>query len=197
MFITRGLSLTVQLCSAPSEKLFLPKPCDTDEAWSPAQPMSATAACTCQHKSLISQRRPSDGTALAGPCCKKGPTYLLNGGRGQAPRSSEITRIFTSWNNPGFVFFLCIVIKTASVQFSSVAHSCPTLCDPMNHSTPGLPVHYQLPEFTQTHVHRVGDAIQPSHPLSSPSPPALNLSQHQGLFKWVSSSHQVAKELEF
>ena len=67
-----------------------------------------------------------------------------------------------------------------SVQFSSVAQSCPTLCDPMNHSTPGLPVHHQLPESTQTHVHCVSDAIQPSHPLSSPSPPALNLSQHQG-----------------
>ena len=68
---------------------------------------------------------------------------------------------------------------------------------PHDHSTPGLPVHHQLLEFTQTHVHRVGDAIQPSHPLSSPSPPAFNLSQHQGLFKWVSSSHQVAKALEF
>ena len=74
-------------------------------------------------------------------------------------------------------------------QFSSVAQWCPTLCDPMNRSTPGLPVHRQLPEFTQTHVHWVGDAIQPSHPLSSPSP-AFNLSQHQGLFQWVSSSHQ-------
>ena len=83
------------------------------------------------------------------------------------------------------------------VQFSSVAQSCPTLCDPMNHSTPGLPVHHQLPESTQTHVHWVGDAIQPSHPLSSPSPPALNLSQHQGLFQWVSSSRQVAKGLGF
>ena len=69
-----------------------------------------------------------------------------------------------------------------SVQFSSVAQSCLTLCDPMNRSTPGLPVLHQLPEFTQTYVHRVGDAIQPSHPLSSPSPPALNLSQHLGLF---------------
>ena len=68
-------------------------------------------------------------------------------------------------------------------QFSSVAQSCPTLCDPMNRSTPGLPVHHQLPEFTQTHVHRVSDAIQPSHPLSSPSPPAPNPSQHQGLFQ--------------
>ena len=70
-----------------------------------------------------------------------------------------------------------------SVQFSSVAQSCPTLCDPMNCSTPGLPVHHQLPEFTQTHVHRVGDTIQPSHPLSSPSPPAPNPSQHQSLFQ--------------
>ena len=69
----------------------------------------------------------------------------------------------------------------ASVQFSSVAQSCPTLCDPMNRSTPGLPVHHQLPESTQTHVHRVGDAIQPFHPLSSPSPPAPNPSQHQSL----------------
>ena len=68
-------------------------------------------------------------------------------------------------------------------------------CDPMDRSTPGLPVHHQLPEFTQTHIHRVGDAIQPSHPLSSPSPPAFNLSQHQGLFQWVSSSNQVAKVL--
>ena len=73
--------------------------------------------------------------------------------------------------------------KFSSVQFSSVAQSCLTLCDPMNCSTPGLPVHHQLPELTQTHVHRVSDAVQPSHPLSSPSPPAFNLSQHQGLFK--------------
>ena len=82
-----------------------------------------------------------------------------------------------------------------SVQFSSVAQSCPTLCDPMNCSMPGLPVHHQLPEFTQTHIHWVHDAIPPSHPLSSPSPPAFNLSQHQGLFKWISSSYQVAKLL--
>jgi len=69
------------------------------------------------------------------------------------------------------------------IQFSSVTQSCPTLCDPMNHSMPSLPVHHQLPEFTQTHVHRVSDAIQPSHPLASPSPPALNPSQHQSLFQ--------------
>ena len=83
-----------------------------------------------------------------------------------------------------------------SVQFSSVAQLCLTLCDPMDCSTPGLPVHHQLPEFTHTHVHWVGDAIQPSH-LFSPSSPAFNLSQHQGLFQWVSSLHQVAKVLEF
>ena len=82
-------------------------------------------------------------------------------------------------------------------QFSSVTQSCPTLWDPMNHSRPGLPVHHQLPEFTQTHVHRVSDAIQPFHPLSSPSPPAPNLSQHQNIFQWVNSSHEVAKVLEF
>ena len=83
----------------------------------------------------------------------------------------------------------------AYYQFSSVAQSCLTLWDPIDCSMPGLPVRHQLPEFTQTHVHWVCDAIQPSHPLLSPSP-AFNLSQHQGLFKWVSSSHQVAKVLE-
>ena len=87
--------------------------------------------------------------------------------------------------------------RILSVQFSSVTQSCPTLCNPMNSSTPDLPVHHQLPEFTQIHVHRVGDAIQTSHPLSSPSPPAPNPSQHQGLFQGVNSSHQVAKVLEF
>ena len=84
------------------------------------------------------------------------------------------------------------------LQFTSVQPLSPVqLCDPMDHSTPGLPVHHQLPEVTQIHVHWVSDAIQPSYSLSSPSPPAFNLSQHQGLFKWVSSSHQVAKVLEF
>ena len=82
----------------------------------------------------------------------------------------------------------------SSVQFSSVAQLCPTLFDPMNHSTPGLPVHHQLSEFTQTHVHWVSGA---SHPLSSPSPPAPSPSQHQGLFQWVNSSHEVVKVLEF
>ena len=75
------------------------------------------------------------------------------------------------------------MLLNVSQSVSSVAQSCPTLCDPMNYSTPGLPVHHQLPEFTQTHVHLVGDAIQTSHPLSSPSPPAFNLSKPQGLFQ--------------
>ena len=87
--------------------------------------------------------------------------------------------------------------RLSSVQFSSVSQLRLTPCDPMNHSTPGLPVHHQLPEFTETHVHWVGDAIQPSHPLSSPSPPTPNPSQHQGLFQWVNSLHEVAKVLEF
>ena len=86
---------------------------------------------------------------------------------------------------------------TSSVQFSSVAQSCPTLCDPMDCNMPGLSVHHQLTELTQIHVHWVGDAIQPSHLLSLPSSPAFCLSQHQGLFQWVSSSHQVATVLEF
>ena len=79
-------------------------------------------------------------------------------------------------------------ILSLIIQFSSVAQSCPTLCDPMNRSTPGLPVHHQLPEFTQTHVHRVSDAIQPSHPLLSPSPAAPNPSQHQSLFQCEEST---------
>ena len=83
------------------------------------------------------------------------------------------------------------------LQFSSVVQSYPTLCNPMNHSTSGLPVHHHLPEFTQTHVHRISDAIQPSHPRSSPSPPAPNPSQHQSLFQSVSSSQEVTKVLEF
>ena len=83
------------------------------------------------------------------------------------------------------------------IQFSSVQSLSVWLCDPMSRSTPGLPVHHQLLEFTQTHVHRVGDAIQPSHPLLSSSPPAPNSSQHQGLFQWVNSLHEVAKVLEF
>jgi len=96
-------------------------------------------------------------------------------------------RFFTNWATR----------EARSVQFSSITQSCLTLCDPMDHSTPGLPVHHQLSEFTQTHAHWIGDAIQPSHSLLSPSPLALNLSQHQGLSKWVNSLHQVAKVLEF
>ena len=87
-------------------------------------------------------------------------------------------------------------VVSEKFQFSSFSQSYPTLCDPMEYSTLGLPVHHQLPELAQAHVHLVGDDIQPSYPLSSPSPPAFNLSRHQGLFKGVSSSHQVAKGLE-
>ena len=95
------------------------------------------------------------------------------------------------------LFTSTITTLLTGYQFSSVALSCSILCDPINCSTPSLPVHHQVLEFTQTHVLWVGDNIQPSHPLSSPSPPSLNLSQDQALFKWVSSSHQVAKVWEF
>ena len=91
----------------------------------------------------------------------------------------------------------CLCNSSVTGQFSSVAQSCLTLCHPMNCNTPGLPVHHQLPEFTRTRVHWVGDAIQPSHPLPSPSPTTFSLSQHQGLSQGVSSPHQVAKVLEF
>ena len=93
--------------------------------------------------------------------------------------------------------FCTILRNTEHLQFSSVAQSWPTLCDSMNHSTPGLLVHHHLREFTQTHVHQVSDAIQPSQPLSSLSPPAPNPSQHQSLFQWVNFLHEVAKVLEF
>ena len=105
-----------------------------------------------------------------------------------------------------FIYWICVFyqkydfgqwLSFQSFQFSLVTQSCPALCNPMNRRTPGLPVHHQLPEFTQTHAHWVSDAIQPSHPLSSPSPPAPNPSQRQGLFQWVSSLHEVAKVLEF
>ena len=108
----------------------------------------------------------------------------------------NVIKNYFSWIMSEWIAELMPIIFS-SVQFSSVAQSCPTLCDPMNHSTPGLHIHHRPREFTQTHVHRVGDAIQPSHPLLSPSPPALNPSQHQSLFQWVNSSHEVDKVLEF
>ena len=102
---------------------------------------------------------------------------------------------------PGFPVLHCLPEFAQThvhwVGFLTSVQSCLTIYDPKDCSTPGLPVHHQLPEFTQTHVHWIGDAIQPSHPRSSPSPLAFNLSQHQGLFQWVSSSHQVAKVWSF
>ena len=99
----------------------------------------------------------------------------------------------------GFILIFGIYMRYTYIQyqFSSATQLCPTLCNPWDCSMPAFPVHHQLPEPTQTHVHHVSDAIQPPHPLSSLSPPTFNLSQHQGLFQWVSSSHQVAKVLEF
>ena len=116
------------------------------------------------------------------------------------PSASDLLIVWLSLvPNPfdsGFKLSLLMCLFIHSVQFSSVAQLCPTLCS-MNCSTLGLLVHHQLPEFTQSHIHRVSDAIQLSHPLSSPSPPAPNPSQHQSLFQWVNSSHKVAKVLEF
>jgi len=122
--------------------------------------------------------------------CQTGKVEAVN------PLKNENWKSYNS--TPAAFYWLCQVTRhpTPWFSFSSVAQLCPTLCDPMNSSTPGLLVHHQLLEFTQTHVHCFGDAIQPPHPLSSPSP-AFNISQHQGLFKWISSLHQVAKILEF
>ena len=105
---------------------------------------------------------------------------------------SEVLPLELAWKVPPTSTLIREITK-----IRLVAQSCPTVCDPMNRSTPGLPVHRQLPEFTETHVHRVSDAIQPSHPLSSLSPPAPNPSRHQSLFQWVNSLHEVAKVLEF
>ena len=96
-----------------------------------------------------------------------------------------------------FSNFLIVSLGLSTHQFSSVTQSYPTLCDPKNHSTPGLTVHHHLPEFNQIHVHRVHDAIQPSHPRSSPSPPAPNPSQHQSFFQWVNSLHEWPKYWSF
>ena len=118
------------------------------------------------------------------------PTYLYIHRKLKSRSSKDIYNILNSSDMGTMEISIDRKMDTKCVQFSSVVQSCPTLCDPMNHSTPGLPVHHKIPEFTQTHVHRVGDAIQPSHPLSFPSPPAPNnASQHQGLFQWVNSSH--------
>ena len=108
---------------------------------------------------------------------------------------SKITGMVS--NDKNFRFLTLRFLSYNIVQFSSVTQLCLTLRDPMNRRTPGLPVHHKLPEFTQTHVHWVSNAIQPSHPLSSPSPPAPNPSQHQNLFQWVNSLHEVAKVVEF
>ena len=121
-------------------------------------------------------------------------------GRGTRDQIANIHWIFERTREFQKNIYFCFIDYAKAfdcVQFSSVVQKYLTLCEPMNCSMPGLPVHHQLPEFTQTHVHQVGDAIQPSHPMLYPSPPAPNPSQHQSLFPRVNSSHEVAKVLEF
>ena len=133
------------------------------------------------------------------------PTPVLSPGKSHGQRSLVG---YSPWgrrelDTNEWLYLLMHLVKPSKasffigIQLSSVAQLCLTLCNPMDYSMPVLPVHHQLPEPTQTHVHCVGDAIQPSHPLLSLSPPAFNLSQHQGLCQWVSSSHQVTEVLEF
>ena len=112
------------------------------------------------------------------PCTSKVTVYL-----GKVPCVPWVVHFHFSEVTSINCFLTCPLRRIFCAEIRSVAQSCPTPCDPMNRSTPGLPVHHQLLEFTETHVHQVSDAIQPSHPLSSPSPPAPNPSQHQGLFQ--------------
>ena len=139
------------------------------------------------------------GSVVKNPPANAGDVHLIHGlgrfpGEGNGNHSSILACKIPRTGEPGGPWFSSYTTTT----FSSVQSlSRVRLCDPMNRSTPGLPVHHHPPEFTQTHVHRVRDAIQPSHPLSSPSPPAPNPSQHQSLFQWVNSSHEVAKVLAF
>ena len=128
---------------------------------------------------LILQRRPGVTYKCNGLCYRRGTSNIVN------------------WIISQWAINLISAQVFVWIQFSSVTQQCPTVWDPTDCSMPGFPVHHQHPEPTQTHVHWIGDAIQPPHPLSSTSPPTFNLSQHQGLFKWVSFSHQVAKVLEF
>ena len=161
------------------------------------------------HSVLLSMSSPWKGTKVTFDEQLRGPYLILETEVNiNSDKSCWLYGPLTWWNENGSYTSAVFLPKTQnpsiimkelshSVQFSSVAQSCPTLCDLMNCSTPGLPVHHQLPEFTQTHVHRISDAIQPSHPLSSPSLPAPNPYQHQSLFQWVNSSHEVTKVLEF
>ena len=152
--------------------------------WSASQRLPSTITSTSQLPNREEERR-------AGNWLLRNDRSFIHHFHGQ-----ELTQLVTSSCKGWRVMSGYLSVATVSVQFSSVTQPCPTFCNPMDCSMPGLPVHHQLPEFTQTHVHWVDDAIQPSHPLSSPSP-AFNLSQHQGLFQWVSSLYQVAKLLEF
>ena len=133
----------------------------------------------------------SDAIQLSHSLSSPTPAFNLS------QHQSLFQKFISSYQVAKVLEFLLQHQSVQRIQFTSVSQSCPTLYNPMNHSMPGPPVHHQLLESTQTHVHQVSDAIQSYHHLSSTSPPALNLSQHQGLFKWVSSLHQVAKVLEF
>ena len=146
-----------------------------------------------QHNLLCAQDSPGKKTGMG--CLPLLQRIFLTQGLNHCLLSPKLAGGFLTTSAPYYGHFQTH-IKIERVQFI-FAQSCPTLSDPMDCSMPGCPVHHQLLELAQTHIYWVGDTIQPSHPLLSPSPPVFNLSQHQGLFQWVSSSHQVAKVLEF
>ena len=164
--------------------------CGKSEVWkllNSGPPVHSMEKEMATHSSVLAWRIPGTGEPrglLSMGSHRVGHDWSDLAAAAAAVHSNSIQRL---------VIIAFFFIQFSSVQFSSVTQSCLTLCDPMNRSMPGLPVHHRLPEFTQTHVHRVGVAIQPSHPLSSPFPPAPNPSQHQSLFQWVNSSHEVAR----
>jgi len=155
--------------------------------------MSSNILTYCKHKGQVDKMRQNRWPELTSKHsnskgCKRCPRKTSESAPGWTQLIHSFHRLWRELHSQSVTDF-CL----SSVQSLSRVR----LCDCMNCSTPGLPVHHQLPEFTQTHIHQVGDAIQPSHPLSSPSPPAPNPSQHQSLFQWVNSSYDVAKVLEF
>ena len=174
---------------------------ETNNSNDNAQSLPSTIYITCilsEVKWKVAQSCPTLWDPM--DCSLPGPSVQWNSPSQNTGVGSHflLQGIFTTEaSNSCLLHCRWILYHLSHLQFSSVAQSCLTLCDPMNRRTPGLPVHHQLPEFTQAHVHRVGDAIQPSHPLSSPFPLAPNPSQHQSLFHWVNALHEVVKVLEF
>ena len=176
----------------------------SDKTWSTREGIGKTLQYSCLENPMNSMKRQKDMTLKDELPRSVGAQYVTWEEWRNISRKNEVDE--PKWKQHSSVDLIGDGSKLQfykeqycirSDQIRAVAQLCPTLCDPMNRSMPGLPVHHWLPEFTETHIHQVGDAIQPSHPLPSPSPSAPNPFQHQSLFQWVNSLHEVAKVLEF